>query len=291
MQRRRTYSLPSARRDHECNDPDLQLDRILTHLSYIRIHIDNIVLPQENELIERLYREGSLYGFNLEYQFPCLESVSKSLRATVRIPAKSFTMTDIQFRHKRVVLLHMNPDIIPFWNRQHLSLRLHVQLNTRGKFSTRLLAQCTVPLFELLIPPFCICRDFNFTAAKGMTFDGSALIRIDLGSREKKLMEELKELRDPLLESSYVIHVRINSLKLIHELVHNLKQVKIDLRLDMYLHTGQFLKLVLCHFVKEFHRISQMLPIRSSKQHILPRDIMLLMPTELQIPAENFVLP
>ncbi|VDM72237.1 unnamed protein product, partial [Strongylus vulgaris] len=71
---------------------------------------------------------------------------------------------------------------------------------------TRVLAECTVPLVELLIPPFCICRDFNFKAVRGMTFDGSALIRIDLGSRDRKLMEKLKELRDPLLESTYVIH-------------------------------------------------------------------------------------
>ncbi|CAJ0598147.1 unnamed protein product [Cylicocyclus nassatus] len=206
MQRQRTNSLPSGRSDHECNNPELRFDQILTHFSFLRINIDSIILPQANELIERLYNEGSLYGFNLEYQFPCLESISKSLKAAVRIPAKSFTMTEIQFRHKRVVLLRMNQDIIPFWNRKHLILRLHVQLNTRGKFSTRLLAECSIPLVELLIPPFCICRDFNFRPARGMTFEGSALIRIDLGSRDRKLMETLKELRDPLLESTYVVH-------------------------------------------------------------------------------------
>ncbi|KHJ90006.1 C2 domain protein [Oesophagostomum dentatum] len=39
-----------------------------------------------------------------------------------------------------------------------------------------------------------------------MTFDGSALIRIDLGSRDRRLMDKLKALRDPLLESTYVVH-------------------------------------------------------------------------------------
>ncbi|KAK6011168.1 hypothetical protein OSTOST_23759, partial [Ostertagia ostertagi] len=64
-------------------------------------------------------------------------------------------MTNIQFRHRRVVLLQMNPEIIPFWNRHHLVIRLH--------------------------------------------------IRIDLGTRERKLSEKLNELRDPLLESTYVV--------------------------------------------------------------------------------------
>ncbi|XGW18850.1 hypothetical protein V3C99_003000 [Haemonchus contortus] len=205
MQSRHTQSGPTFNKEHDCYDSELHLDKVLTHLSFIRINIDSVILPEENTFIERLYNEGSLYGFNLEYQFPCLENVSRSLKAPVRLPAKSFTMTNIQFRHRRVVLLQMNPDIIPFWNRHNLIIRLHVQLNTRGKFSTRLLGHCVVPLSELLIPPFMICRDFNFIPTKGMSFEGSSLIRIDLGSREKNLSEKLNELRDPLLESTYVV--------------------------------------------------------------------------------------
>ncbi|VDO20966.1 unnamed protein product [Haemonchus placei] len=205
MQGRHTQSGPTFNKEHDCYDSELHLDKVLTHLSFIRINIDSVVLPEENQFIERLYNEGSLYGFNLEYQFPCLENVSRSLKAPVRLPAKSFSMTNIQFRHRRVVLLQMNPDIIPFWNRHSLIIRLHVQLNTRGKFSTRLLGHCVVPLSELLIPPFMICRDFNFIPTKGMSFEGSSLIRIDLGSREKNLSEKLNELRDPLLESTYVV--------------------------------------------------------------------------------------
>ncbi|KAK5974810.1 C2 calcium-dependent membrane targeting domain containing protein [Trichostrongylus colubriformis] len=205
MQKRQAQSVPTLNKEHDCYDAELHVDSILTHLSFIRINIDNVVLAEENPFIERLYNEGSLYGFNLEYKFPCLENVSRSLTAPVRIPAKSFTMTNIQFRHRRVVLLQMNPDIVPFWNRHHLVIRLHVQLNTRGKFSTRMLGHCVVPLAELLIPPFMICRDFSFIPNKGMTFEGSSLIRIDLGSREKKLSEKLNDLRDPLLESTYVV--------------------------------------------------------------------------------------
>ncbi|KJH53100.1 C2 domain protein [Dictyocaulus viviparus] len=114
-------------------------------------------------------------------------------------------MTSIQFRHRRVILLRMSPDIIPLWNKHRLVIRLHVQLNTRGKFSTRLLGHCVVPLSELLFPPFLICRDFHFIAAKGMKFEGSSLIRIDLGSREKKLMEKITKMRDPILESNFVV--------------------------------------------------------------------------------------
>ncbi|KAK6026024.1 transporter, major facilitator family protein [Ostertagia ostertagi] len=189
---RQTQSVHASNKEHDCYDSELHLDNVLKHLSFLRINIDSVLLPEENTFIERLYNEGSLYGFNLEYQFPCLENVSRSLKAPVRIPAKSFTMTNIQFRHRRVVLLQMNPEIIPFWNRHHLVIRLHVQLNTRGKFSascfstilnffkllndfTRLLGHCVVPLAELLIPPFMICRDFNFIPAKGMTFEGSSL--------------------------------------------------------------------------------------------------------------------
>uniref|UniRef100_A0A0K0DLF4 C2 domain-containing protein n=1 Tax=Angiostrongylus cantonensis TaxID=6313 RepID=A0A0K0DLF4_ANGCA len=160
-----------------CNDPELQLERILSHLSYLRINIDEIVLPEENPLIERLFNEGSLYGFNLEYQFPCLENISRSLKTPIQIPAKSFTMTSIQFRHKRVVLLQITPNTVPLWNQHRLVIRLRIQLNTQGKFSTRLLGYCVVPLAELLIPPFMICRDFNFVAAKGMKFEGSSLVR------------------------------------------------------------------------------------------------------------------
>ncbi|VDP41084.1 unnamed protein product [Heligmosomoides polygyrus] len=185
----------------ECDDPNLNMEDVLTHLSFIRINIDSIALPEGNPLIERLFQEG----FNLEYQFPCLENVSRSLRAPVRIPAKSFTMTNIQFRHRRVVLVQLAAEIIPLWKRSQLVVRLHVQLNTRGKFSTRLLAHCVVPLTELVTPPFLICRDFNFVPEKGMQFEGTSLIRIDLGTREKKLNEKLSEMRNPVLESTYVV--------------------------------------------------------------------------------------
>ncbi|KAJ1371475.1 hypothetical protein KIN20_033436 [Parelaphostrongylus tenuis] len=205
MQRRRTHSVNLPTTDHDCYDPELKLERIISHLSYLRINVDEIVLPEQNPLIERLFNEGSLYGFNLEYQFPCLENISRSLKTPIRIPAKTFTMTSIQFRHKRIVLLQMTPNTVPPWNQHNLIIRLHIQLNTHGKFSTRLLGYCVVPLAELLIPPFMICRDFNFIPAKGMKFEGSSLIRIDLGSREKKLMEKLNEMRDPLLESTQVV--------------------------------------------------------------------------------------
>ncbi|WKY00779.1 hypothetical protein Q1695_015086 [Nippostrongylus brasiliensis] len=199
------YASPSPKDHHGCNGCELNLEKILTQLSFIRINIDSIDLPEENPFIAGLFEEGSLYGFNLEYQFPCLENVSRSLKAPVRIPAKSFTMTNVQFRHRRVVLVQLTSDIIPYWKKHHLIVRLHVQLNTRGKFSTRFLGHCVVPLSELLVPPFMICRDFHLIPTKGMTVEGSCLIRIDLGTRDKILKEKLDEMRNPLLESTYTI--------------------------------------------------------------------------------------
>lgn len=38
------------------------MEDVLTHLSFIRINIDSIALPEGNPLIERLFQEGSLYG-------------------------------------------------------------------------------------------------------------------------------------------------------------------------------------------------------------------------------------
>uniref|UniRef100_A0A0R3P9W8 C2 domain-containing protein n=1 Tax=Angiostrongylus costaricensis TaxID=334426 RepID=A0A0R3P9W8_ANGCS len=191
---------PSTNNNDNDNEDPYQPQRILSHLSYLRINIDEIDSRSHFGFI--LF---SCIKFNLEYQFPCLENISLSLKAPIRIPAKSFTMTSIQFRHKRVVLLQMTPNTVPLWNQHRLVIRLHIQLNTQGKFSTRLLGYCVVPLSELLIPPFMICRDFNFIPTKRMKFEGSSLIRIDLGSREKKLMEKLNEMRDPLLESTHVV--------------------------------------------------------------------------------------
>lgn len=83
----------------------------------------------------------------------------------------------------------------------------------------------------------------------------SLQIRIDLGTREKKLMEKLNELKDPLLESTYVVHgVRYvavfflfycfphytdvsgltKGLELNQELARSLKEMKTDLHLDMH---------------------------------------------------------
>ncbi|CAD6196343.1 unnamed protein product [Caenorhabditis auriculariae] len=192
---------------YDSDDPftEVQLSRVLKELSFLRLQIDNIVTHVPNSMIERLENRGQLLGFFLEYAFPCLETVSKSLKATVRLPHKASTSNNIEFRHKRIVLLSMHEDIIPFWEKSKLVVHLLIQLEVAGKITTRPLAKCNIPLRELLVPPFIICRDF---AVIGQDFEGTALIRIDLGSRVKTLMEKLESMRSPALDTTFVVQQR-----------------------------------------------------------------------------------
>ncbi|CAB3402998.1 unnamed protein product [Caenorhabditis bovis] len=179
----------------EMPDPfaDVQLSRVLKELSFIRIQLDDITLPTPNPFIQKLHNSRQLYGFQLEYSFPCLDVVSKALQSTVRIPEKVATTTQIEFKHKRVVLLTMHEDQVAMWQKSKLNIHLLVQMEAAGKYTTRPLAKASIPLYELLIAPYMICRDFDFV---GPDFVGSALIRIDLGSRVKPLMEKLEALRN-----------------------------------------------------------------------------------------------
>ncbi|VDO52870.1 unnamed protein product [Onchocerca flexuosa] len=61
------------------------------------------------------------------------------------------------------------------------------------------LGTCEVPLHELVIPPFIICRDFLFV---GPGFSASALIKVDLGSHIQLLMERLEMMRNGNLPQS-----------------------------------------------------------------------------------------
>ncbi|CAI5444566.1 unnamed protein product [Caenorhabditis angaria] len=182
---------------------DVQLERILKELSFIRIQIDEISLTRPNPFIQKLNAMKQLFGFQLEYQFPCLEVVSRALRATVRIPNRTATSTKIEFRHKRVVLLTMHEDQVAHWQRAKLNIHLLVQMEAAGKFTTRPLARCSIPIYELLIAPYLICRDFDFI---GDEFEGTGLIRIDLGTRVKTIMEKLEKLRGTVdLEKTFVV--------------------------------------------------------------------------------------
>uniref|UniRef100_A0A8R1E179 C2 domain-containing protein n=1 Tax=Caenorhabditis japonica TaxID=281687 RepID=A0A8R1E179_CAEJA len=182
---------------------EVQLEKVIKELSFIRIQLDDVIIPSANSQIQKLCNSRQLYGFQLEYSFPCLDAVSKALKATVRIPEKFMTATKIEFKHKRVVLLSMHEDQIEHWKKSRLLIHLLVQMSVNGKHTTRPLAKCSIPLHEIIIAPYMIYRDFDFV---GPDFEATALIRIDLGSRVKSLMERLEVLRgDRSLENTFVV--------------------------------------------------------------------------------------
>ncbi|VDM10707.1 unnamed protein product [Wuchereria bancrofti] len=129
----------------------------------------------------------------MEYQFPSIDAASTSLKARVRIIAKHFNGNVIHFRHKRVIRIKMIPELVNLWKRSPLVLAIYAKLNTLGKYSMKRLGSCEVSLEELVIPPFIICRDFLFA---GPGFSASALIKIDLGSHIRLLMERLEWMRN-----------------------------------------------------------------------------------------------
>ncbi|MFH4978470.1 hypothetical protein AB6A40_005179 [Gnathostoma spinigerum] len=175
------------------NLTNIDVVRLMKDITFVRINIDSVNIDGTDEYIQQLIQNRSLYGFVLEYQFPSLDTISTSLKAHIRINAKSFDSSVIHFRHRRVVRISPNPDIFPLWRKSSLVIRLSVQLNTVGKFSTKLIGECKVPLNDLLIPPFIISRDFPFV---GRGFSASSFIRIDLGSNIQSLMDHLEFLRN-----------------------------------------------------------------------------------------------
>ncbi|VDM44089.1 unnamed protein product [Toxocara canis] len=154
--------------------------------------MDSVYMNDEDDYIGELINNRCLYGFVLEYHFPSLDCVSTSLKARVRINAKSYSGNAIHFRHRRVVRVKMHPDIVTVWRRDPLRMSIYARLNTTGKYSIKLMGRCEVALDELVVPPFIICRDFAFL---GPGFSASALIKIDLGSHIKSLMEQLEVMR------------------------------------------------------------------------------------------------
>uniref|UniRef100_A0A1I7ULH2 C2 domain-containing protein n=1 Tax=Caenorhabditis tropicalis TaxID=1561998 RepID=A0A1I7ULH2_9PELO len=185
---------------------DVQIEKVLKELSFVRFKLDQIVLPGVNQFIQKLHNYREFFGFQLEYSFPCLETVSKSLKTTIRIPEKDVDAMKIVFNHRRIVLLEMHPDQVEHWQKAQLTIHLMVNMAVNGRHTTRPLAKCHVPLAELTYPPYIIHRDFDFV---GEEFEGTAEIRIDLGSRVKPLMEKLNNLRnDRSLEDTFVVAER-----------------------------------------------------------------------------------
>uniref|UniRef100_A0A915CCW6 C2 domain-containing protein n=2 Tax=Parascaris univalens TaxID=6257 RepID=A0A915CCW6_PARUN len=185
-----TYSLP----DDPTNEiTDMDTSRILKDMSFVRICLDSVYMNDEDEYIDHLISSRSLFGFVLEYYFPSLDVVSTSLKARVRINAKSYNGSAIHFRHRRVVRVKMHPDIVPLWRRESLKMAIYARLNASCKYSVKLMGRCEIELGELVVPPFIICRDFAFN---GPGFSASALIKIDLGSHIKSLMERLEMMRN-----------------------------------------------------------------------------------------------
>ncbi|GMS87490.1 hypothetical protein PENTCL1PPCAC_9665, partial [Pristionchus entomophagus] len=171
---------------------DLHIDRLLPDFSFLRICLDHITLAHDSPYLNGLQHKGAIFGYILKYSFPCPDGVSSSLRAKVILRASSFSSNAIFFRHKRVNLVKLHADVIPFWTTATLTLDLEVQLSVQGKYSTRPLARCSVPLEDLLLPPFAISRDYDFLGAH---FAGSALVKIDLGSKQRTLMARLERWR------------------------------------------------------------------------------------------------
>ncbi|CAC35853.2 C2 domain-containing protein [Caenorhabditis elegans] len=182
-------------RPTEERDPydDVQVEKVLKDLSFIRIKLDQIVLPDINPFIQKLHNYREFFGFQLEYTFPCLDAVSKSLKTTIRIPEKEVDIMKIVFNHRRIVLLNMHNDQIEHWQKSQLTIHLLVNMIVNGRQTTRPLAKCHVKLAELVRPPYLISRDFDFV---GDDFEGTAELRIDLGSRVQSLTEKLTNLRN-----------------------------------------------------------------------------------------------
>ncbi|CAG9537139.1 unnamed protein product [Cercopithifilaria johnstoni] len=172
---------------------NINASRILRDITFVRLNLENICMNEEDEFIMEVIRKRSLFGFILEYQFPSVDAASTSLKARVRIHAKSFNGNIIHFRHKRVIRIKMIPELVNLWKRSPLLLAVYAKLNTLGKYSIKKLGSCEVPLEELVIPPFIIYRDFLFA---GPGFSASALIKIDLGSHVRLLMERLEWMRN-----------------------------------------------------------------------------------------------
>ncbi|KAL4002012.1 C2 domain family protein [Acanthocheilonema viteae] len=181
-------------RDNTYQDfQNINVSRVLKDITFVRLNLENIYMNEEDEFIMEVIRKRSLFGFILEYQFPSIDAASTSLKARVRVHAKYFNGDMIHFRHKRVIRIRMIPELVNLWKRSSLLLAVYAKLNTLGKYSIKKLGNCEVPLEELVISPFIICRDFLFA---GPGFSASALIKIDLGSHIRLLMERLEWMRN-----------------------------------------------------------------------------------------------
>uniref|UniRef100_A0A915PX36 C2 domain-containing protein n=1 Tax=Setaria digitata TaxID=48799 RepID=A0A915PX36_9BILA len=181
------------RNDSSQNFQSIDAPHILKDITFVRLNLENICMNEEDEFINEVIRKRSLFGFILDYQFPSIDAASTSLKARVRVHAKHFNGSVLHFHHKRVVRIKMIPELVTLWKRTPLLLTVYAKLNTLGKYSMKKLGSCQVPLEELVVPPFIICRDFLFV---GPGFSASALIKIDLGSHIRILMERLEWIRN-----------------------------------------------------------------------------------------------
>ncbi|VDN59533.1 unnamed protein product [Dracunculus medinensis] len=184
----------------ETKDENVQLNNrfyscdteILKDITFIRILIDSINMDKEDEYVMELIRKKCLFGFVLEYQFPSLDIVSTALKSRIRINAKTFDGRKIIFRHRRVVRVKLVPEIINYWRNNSFKLILFAQLNTLGKYTTKLMGRCEINLEDLLKPPFLISQNYIFS---GPGFSASSHIKIDVGSNIKAVMEYLEIMR------------------------------------------------------------------------------------------------
>ncbi|PAV57268.1 hypothetical protein WR25_04694 isoform A [Diploscapter pachys] len=172
----------------------LDLKRMMKDLTFVRIEFDHIDLPTGNAFLTSLVLSKSLAGFFLDYSIPCPSNVAGAkLSQKERVADKGSTEECIEFKHRRVPQVALTEDIVNFWAKSVIRFELYVRYNKSGKFQTRLIGKCLVPLQNLTSPPFSINNRFNFTTVDpNIPFDGVAQISICLGSRIQTLNERLR---------------------------------------------------------------------------------------------------
>uniref|UniRef100_A0A0N5A864 C2 domain-containing protein n=1 Tax=Syphacia muris TaxID=451379 RepID=A0A0N5A864_9BILA len=180
---------------NECDTEIIRKD-----LTFLRVVIDSICIENMDEWIAETVRSGAIFGFVMEYQISTFEPSCKPLKDRFKANAKNYSNKVITFNHKRVFKMDPNNKLWNLWKSQYAKFWLYLQLNVPGKFSKKQLAYCEVPLFQLLYVPFGVSRSFMIV---GKGFTGSILLRIELGSHIKSLMERLDIIRNSVSGAIY----------------------------------------------------------------------------------------
>lgn len=190
--RRSTSSLNALPAETRLGNEVIDKELIWRDLTFLRVVVESVYVNDTSDSIKELIRSKGLYGFIIEYQFPSIDTSSKSLGNRVQASAKSYNNNVINFRHRKIFKLECEKKLWMLWEQSCAVFTLYVQLNALGKFTRKLIGRCDVQLRGLLTVPFGICADYLFI---GAGFTGSSKLRIELGSHVKSLMERLEMMR------------------------------------------------------------------------------------------------